>query len=198
MTNQAPPPAAPPAWQPGSDPKAEAKAAKAYAKAQRPWYKKKRWIFSGVIVAIIVIASLSSGGGDKGAQDDKASDTPTAAVTNSQKEPSAAPSKAAVEADNSSAGKGAITWGNWEVVGKLQVTKEEFTDDFAVVTRVRNTSDNPDEGVFTVTILKNEEILGTATCTTSTVQPGAVGTANCISTDAFKPGHTEVTIEDAF
>jgi hypothetical protein len=54
----------PPAWQPpeGADPKAAAKAAKAYAKASRPWYKKKRWIGTIVIVAFIAIAAASGGG----------------------------------------------------------------------------------------------------------------------------------------
>ena len=45
------------------DAKAELKAAKAYAKAQRPWYKKKRWIFSiGLILLIAAAAGGSSGG----------------------------------------------------------------------------------------------------------------------------------------
>lgn len=49
------------------DAKAEAKAAKAYAKAQRPWYKKKRWIFSlGLILLIAVVSAGSSGGGSGG------------------------------------------------------------------------------------------------------------------------------------
>jgi hypothetical protein len=50
------------------NPKAELKAAKAYAKANRPWYKKKRWIGAIIILVIIVIASLSGGGGDDGAK----------------------------------------------------------------------------------------------------------------------------------
>lgn len=46
--------------------KANAKAAKAYAKAQRPWYRKKRWIGSIGVVAIVAAVSLGSGGGDTG------------------------------------------------------------------------------------------------------------------------------------
>ena len=52
----------PPAEQP-RNPKAELKVAKAYAKANRPWYKKKRWIGAIIILVIIVVASLSNGGG---------------------------------------------------------------------------------------------------------------------------------------
>lgn len=48
--------------------KAEAKAAKAYAKAERPWYKKKRWIGLILLIVIVVAASggSSGGGGDDG------------------------------------------------------------------------------------------------------------------------------------
>ncbi len=46
--------------------KADAKAASAYAKAQRPWYKKKRFIVSLGLLLIIIIAAASSGGGSGG------------------------------------------------------------------------------------------------------------------------------------
>lgn len=53
----------PPAGSP-RDSKAELKAAKAYSKAQRPWYKKKRWILSlGVLLLIVAVSAGSSGGG---------------------------------------------------------------------------------------------------------------------------------------
>lgn len=44
------------------DPKTEAKADKARAKAQRPWYKKKRWLGLLVLAAVILIAVVSGGG----------------------------------------------------------------------------------------------------------------------------------------
>lgn len=183
----------------GDDPRANAKAAKAYAKAQRPWYKKKRFIIPLALVVLIVIGSLASTGSDKGSQNDQASSTPTAKATNAQTEAptdtTSAPAPAVKQGSKNGSG---ITWGNWEVVGKIQVTKEAYSNDYSVITRVRNTSSDPDEGFFTVTMLKGEQILGTATCSTSTVQPGAVGTANCSSMDKFKPGWTEITIEDAF
>lgn len=46
------------------NPKAAARAAKAYAKASRPWYRKKRWIAAIVIGVIIVAAALGSGGNE--------------------------------------------------------------------------------------------------------------------------------------
>ncbi len=44
--------------------KADHKAAKAYAKAMRPWYKKKRWWLVGVLLLLVIIAVASSGGSD--------------------------------------------------------------------------------------------------------------------------------------
>lgn len=45
------------------NPKADAKAAKAYAKATRPWYKKKRWIAAIAVLVIIIAVALGGGGG---------------------------------------------------------------------------------------------------------------------------------------
>ena len=55
-----------PSWR---DAKADAKASKAYAKAQRPWYKKKRWIISLGLILIIALASAGSGGGSSNSGD---------------------------------------------------------------------------------------------------------------------------------
>ena len=55
------------------DPKAQAKADKAYAKATRPWFKKKRFIALGAI-ALLVVFNAATGGSDSGT-----SDTPAAA-----------------------------------------------------------------------------------------------------------------------
>lgn len=51
---------------PDSNPKAAAKAAKAYAKATRPWFKKKRYIALLVIGVFVIIGAVSSGGSDDG------------------------------------------------------------------------------------------------------------------------------------
>jgi hypothetical protein len=59
------------------DPKGAAKAAKAYAKATRPWYKKKRWIGANAIAAIAGMAATS--GGDTGTQPTDGDDVKTAA-----------------------------------------------------------------------------------------------------------------------
>jgi len=58
---------APSGWQtpPGMDPKAHARAAKAYAKASRPWYKKKRWILTLAVIVLIVIIAVSVSSSNK-------------------------------------------------------------------------------------------------------------------------------------
>jgi hypothetical protein len=61
QTPPGPPEAAPPPAQPPRDAKAELAAAKAYAKAERPWYKKKRYIGGGLL-AFLVIASIAGSG----------------------------------------------------------------------------------------------------------------------------------------
>lgn len=63
-----------------SDAKAQAKAAKAYAKAQRPWFKKKRFIIPIVLVVIVVLAQLTSGG-EGGAERVSASDDSDSSVS---------------------------------------------------------------------------------------------------------------------
>jgi hypothetical protein len=44
------------------DPKARAKADKAYAKAMRPWYKKKRFIIPLLLVIIFAVSQATKGG----------------------------------------------------------------------------------------------------------------------------------------
>lgn len=58
MSAETPPGSAP------ADPKTELKVAKAYVKAQRPWYKKKRYIALGLIAVWIVIGVAFGGCGE--------------------------------------------------------------------------------------------------------------------------------------
>ena len=50
------------------NPKADHKAAKAYAKATRPWYKKKRWWVAGLLLMIINIGAVGGGAGSDNAE----------------------------------------------------------------------------------------------------------------------------------
>jgi len=69
------------------DAKAQAKAAKAYAKAQRPWFKKKRFIIPGGFVALMMVIAMTGGGGSE--EPAVADDTSTTAAAGSTKAQSA-------------------------------------------------------------------------------------------------------------
>ncbi|MBA4606962.1 hypothetical protein H1W00_00545 [Aeromicrobium sp. Marseille-Q0843] len=79
-----------PPFDPNTNPKAAAKAAKAYAKATRPWFKKKRFIIPIAFVALAIAGSALSGG-ETEPTDEKpvaaAAETTTAAKT--EKKPAA-------------------------------------------------------------------------------------------------------------
>ncbi len=49
---------------PVNDARAQAKAAKAYAKAMQPWYKKKRFLIPGAVIALAILGG-GLGGGDE-------------------------------------------------------------------------------------------------------------------------------------
>lgn len=59
MSNLQPPHSGP---APTGNPKADAKAAKAYAKAQRPFYQKKRYWLLAFVLLIVVISAVNGGG----------------------------------------------------------------------------------------------------------------------------------------
>jgi hypothetical protein len=69
--------------------KAEAKAAKAYAKAVRPWYKKKRVIIPACLVALVV--AVSAGSGSHSASGSPSGTASTASENTSQVPQSAKP-----------------------------------------------------------------------------------------------------------
>jgi len=80
------------------DPKARAKADKAYAKAMRPWYKKKRFVIPLLLVLIILITQLGKGGStpDTTANDTAASPAAASSPASSGKKAAApAPAPAA-------------------------------------------------------------------------------------------------------
>jgi hypothetical protein len=72
-----------PGFDPGVNPKAAAKAAKAYAKASRPWYRKKRWWALAAVVVIVIIAVATSNGSDGPKKVDNASSASTGGSTKS-------------------------------------------------------------------------------------------------------------------
>jgi len=196
-TNQTQPPIS------AKEAKAQAKAAAAYAKAQQNWFMRHKILTAILALFVIgIIASAAGAGGDDtpAASDPATTQTPdgsTASQTPSSTEPESEPEPEPEVADNSTKGKGPLVWGNWETVGSIKLT-DDGLNSYGLTFRAKNTGDSPDEGFFTVTVLKAQDILGTLTCSTSTVQPGAIGTADCFSTDDYTKGWTEITIENAF
>jgi len=78
------------------DAKAQAKGAKAYAKAQRPWYKKKRFIIPLAFVVLIIAVSVGGSGGDdpNNVATDTGSDSSSSAPDETTEENTAAPAPA--------------------------------------------------------------------------------------------------------
>jgi hypothetical protein len=66
-----------------TNPKADAKADKAYAKAMRPWYKKKRFILPAGFVLFLMAVSAGSSGGGSGSGDNGSSETGSSGSTSS-------------------------------------------------------------------------------------------------------------------
>lgn len=96
-----------PPFDPNTNPKAAAKAAKAYAKATRPWFKKKRFIIPIAFVALGVIVNLGGGGGSEPAPEttavadtaDKSSTETKPAATKVEKKKPAKKKVAVVKVD---------------------------------------------------------------------------------------------------
>jgi hypothetical protein len=179
------PPTQPP---PSRDPKAEAAAAKAYAKAQRPWYKKKRWILSiGAVLLIVIIAAASSGGGD----DSSEPATPASQQeTPAQNEP-AAEEEPAQDEPSASGGPTAdfpITDGDWRL-DSMRV-QDDGLGDFGGTARVTYAGDNPEGGtnLFTVTVFVGGKDVAVLNGSADSVEPGQAATVQLISSDKFVAG----------
>ena len=114
---------------PALDPKAQAAADKAYRKAQRPWFKKKRFILPLALVVLIVIAQIGGGGdSDPASQETKPASSEPA--TDGSKPAAAEPAEPAEPAE---AGIGTA----------VRDGKFEFT-----VTRVERPGNKVGEGIL--------------------------------------------------
>ena len=141
-----------------------------------------------VVAAIITVGAVLEG--DEGTPSDKP--TPTARDSKS-----AAPQ--ATETPASTKGKQPMTWGNWQLVDKIEVS-DDLYGYYSPSFYVKNTAKESDVGAFTVTFLDGKRVLGSAWCTTGSrgVPAGEVGFALCEGDDPFKKGWTEITIEDTY
>lgn len=160
---------------------------------------KKILMGLGALFLLFIIIGVASGGDENGSTSvtDSSGDTASEEPQTSDSDTSGDEvAEEAVEPEKEPK-KGPMTFGNWEVQGKIQ-PKADALGDFEAAFRVKNISDAPDAGFFTVSILKGNNIWATMDCSTSEIGPDQVGTAECISTDKFRRGWSEISIENAF
>ncbi|WP_313407655.1 hypothetical protein [Aeromicrobium sp.] len=107
----------PPPFDPNTNPKAAAKAAKAYAKATRPWFKKKRFIIPIALVALAVISPALGGEDDETAAQESKSDTSAASTPAAQEQKPAADKK-----------KAPAPKPKWKTVAKISGSADKQSD----------------------------------------------------------------------
>jgi hypothetical protein len=169
------------------DAKAAAKAAKAYAKAQRPWYKKKRYILSLAGILLVVVAAASSGGTTEKSGTTTPSQSGAAAEKPATDNASESTSKAAPAATGPTA-KLPIQNGDWRL--DSVTLKDDGLGDFAARARITYTGQNPDGGdnIFTLTVFKGGKDVAALTGSANSVKPGTAATVEFISQDHFVGG----------
>lgn len=144
-----------------TDARARAAADKAYRKASRPWFKKKRFIFTGIILLFIVIGVATGGGDDeKTPASDAAAAPPAAAETAAAEQPSqeaAAPAEQKeAEAPAADAGPAFPGAEKSDVIGNA--------GDALALKKVTVTS---------TALFDGDATLGATLCTTATLQNGS-------------------------
>ena len=160
--------------------KAQAKAAKAYAKAQRPWFKKKRFIGLGVLVLIVIAIIANSGGGSKSTPKTTTAASATRQGTNET--PGTTP-------PGSSAGSALpIQSGDWRLDSVRP--KDDGLGHFSVDARITYTgsASNGGTNLFTLTIFKAGKEIAVLNGSASSVPAGKATTVQFISSDKFVVG----------
>jgi hypothetical protein len=193
-TTQTPPPNPQAPGQPEPpnrrDAKAEAKAAKAYYKAQRPWYKKKRWILSlGLILLIAVTGVAVSGGGDTS---QPTADPPAATPQSDESSP-----EPAQEQSNGPTSKLPQEDGDWRL-DSVRI-KDDGLGDLGGTARIAYTgATEGGTNLFTIAVFKGGQEVAALTGSADDVSPGDAETVQLISTDKFVPGPYEYDFQTDF
>jgi hypothetical protein len=160
--------------------KADAKAAKAYAKAQRSWYQKKRFILP-LAAFLLIMISVAAGGGTDSTTTAPEMVSPPSSAKQSTDQPSD-------DAANGPTAKLPIQNGDWRL-DSIRV-KDDGVGDFGATARVTYTGDNPEGGtnLFTVTVFAGGKDIAVLNGSASSVQPGRTATVQLISSDTFVGG----------
>jgi hypothetical protein len=165
--------------------KAEAKAAKAYAKAQRPWYRKKRYIVSIAAILLIVVSVAASGGTDSTTTPTPGSGNDTSAPPTAQDNESNAQAPPATTGPTA---KLPIQNGDWRL-DSVRV-KDDGLGDFGGTARVTYTGGNPEGGtnIFTLTVFVGGKDVAALVGSANAVMPDRAATVQFISQDKFVGG----------
>jgi hypothetical protein len=168
--------------------KAAAKAAKAFAKAQRPWYKKKRYLLS--LAAILLVGIVAAGGSGT-------SEVPD--TTQATTERSASPDTPANDSANQDGGEAAaaakgptakmpIQNGDWRL--DSITVKDDGLGSFGGRARITYTGENPEGGsnIFTITVFRGGKDVAALMGSANSVMPGTAATVEFISQDDFVGG----------
>jgi len=158
------------------DPKAQAKADKAYAKAMRPWYKKKRYIIGlGLLLLIVIGVAANASGGE---------DPPSTAQPANQ-EPSA--EEPAAEAPAEAADPTVLADDGWEV-DTFNVADNGIGSFGASARIVNNTGGDVGAATFTMTVLEGGDIIATLIGSAMGVAAGDTATVDFVSDDPIRTG----------
>lgn len=192
--------------------------AQADGKAGQPWYKK-RWvpIAAAALVGLLIGSAAGGGGEETGGSSNEAALTAAneraetaeqklteaeAALVEAQAAPPAAAPAPAPTAEPAPAPAPApevptsdqLSDGSFEV-DSISI-EDDGLGDFGGTLRVRNTTDSPKSGIFTVTILSTSgDVLGSAQGSGDAIEGDTVQTVQLISLDDYVEGPYELEFQ---
>lgn len=202
-----------PGNQPPYDPRdarAQAKGAKAYAKARRPWYKKKRFILPLALIVLIIIISIATTVGGGGGGNDTTGTTntdPTSEPTVTESQPPAFPG--AQESDVVGQAGEALVLGDIAVTSTPLIAGDATFGSSTLCTTatVQNNSDETiDFSAFDWKLqapsgtINNTAITGSPNLlSTGQVAPGGTATGDiCFDNEPAETGQSVVLYEPIF
>lgn len=153
--------------------RAQASAEKAYRKAQRPWYKKKRFIVPLAIILLIVIISAANGAGGG------ASPAPGGSAA---QDPAAPPAFAGATSDDVVAQAGETVDANGVSVAATALTDGDSTLGETLCTTVTYNNGGASPAMFSLIDWKLQDPNGTI------LNTGFTGSNNLLSTGEIAPG----------
>jgi len=177
------------------DAKAQVAAAKAYAKANRNWFARHKFLtgLGALVVLIIIIVVAASGGGSSDTGTAGAAGAAGAAGTAAH---STTKQKAPASSDAYGTRKLPIQDGDWRL-DSVQL-KDDGLGSFGGTARITYTGDDSDGGdnLFTITVFKGKKVVATLDGGASSVRPGSTATVQLLSTDDFVGGSYKYDFEN--